>query len=187
MMTPITVKAIIGSTSPDSYNAKVVQFMKERYADRLNIIPVYINELETFSVSQEKHFPPEARKFADEIHDSDAVLFATPEYNYSIPGSLKNAIDWLSRGGENVLKDKPAFIIGVSKGVLGTVRAQNHLREILFSPNLSPNILKNNEVYIGMIQEKLDNSENLTDEGTLAFLDKVIDNFVSFYNVEKNK
>lgn len=88
---------------------------------------------------------------------ADAVLWVTPEYNYSIPSVLKNAIDWLSRG-EKVLVGKPSWIVGASMGTLGTVRAQEHLRDILFSPGVSSPLLPGNEVYVGTVHEKIDDS-----------------------------
>lgn len=181
---PIKVKAIIGSTSSTSYNLKVVEAMRKRYADRLEITPIFINALEPFSIDNENNPSEDVIDFKKDVADSDAVLFAVPEYNFSIPGQLKNAIDWMSRG-ELVLNNKPTFIIGASMGVLGSVRAQQHLREILSNPNLAPAILPQNEVYIGAVHEKLDEAGNLTDEGTVAFLDIVVDNFIKFYEKEK--
>ncbi|WOV83741.1 NAD(P)H-dependent oxidoreductase [Sporosarcina jeotgali] len=177
----IRVKAIIGSTSSTSYNRRLVNFMKKRYADRLDITLVSINDVEMFSVDHESEPPANVRAFKENVKDSDAVLFAVPEYNFSIPGALKNALDWLSRGGEATLRDKPAFIVGSSMGVFGSVRAQIHLREILSNPGLSPLILPNNEVYIGSIHQKLSDDDELTDAPTVAFLDSVVNNFVDFY------
>lgn len=182
----IKVKAIIGSTSSTSFNYKVVNFMKKRYADKLDIIPVLIHDVENFSIDIEQTPPENAQKFKDEVKDSDAVLFAVPEYNFSIPGSFKNAIDWLSRGGDLTLKDKPAFIVGASLGVLGSVRAQQHLREILSNPALSPILLPNNEVYIGSAHEKMNEAGDITDQGTIDFLDTVVDNFVDFHSKVKS-
>ncbi len=180
----VKVKAIIGSTSSTSFNLKLVEFMKKRYAGQLDITPVFINELEMFSVDLESNVPANVKEFKDNVKDSDAVLFAVPEYNFSIPGALKNAIDWLSRGGDTI-KDKPAFIIGSSMGVLGSVRAQIHLREILSNPSLSPALLPGNEVYIGSVHEKINEAGEIIDQGTVAFLDQVVQNFLAFYN--KNK
>ncbi|MFD1707650.1 NADPH-dependent FMN reductase [Siminovitchia sediminis] len=178
----IQVKAIIGSTSTNSFNLKVVEFMKNRYADQLEITPVFVNDLELYSVDIENNPSKNVQYFKEEIKDSDAVLFAVPEYNYSIPGALKNALDWLSRGGDLPLQGKPGFIVGASMGVLGTVRAQIQLREILSNPSLAPVLLPNNEVYIGSIHEKINEAGEITDEGTVAFLDQVVQNFVEFYN-----
>lgn len=178
----IRVKAIIGSTSSASYNMKLVEFMKNRYADQLDITPVRINDVEMFSVDIENDPPENVKKFKEDVKDSDAVLFAVPEYNFSIPGALKNAVDWLSRGGDFTIKGKPAFIVGSSMGVLGSVRAQIHLREILSNPGLAPVLLPGNEVYIGSIHTKLNEAGELTDEATIHFLDQVVANFVDFYS-----
>ncbi|MEK4090596.1 NADPH-dependent FMN reductase [Viridibacillus sp. FSL H8-0110] len=178
----IKVKAIIGSTSSTSNNLKLVNFMKKRYANKLDITPVLINDVEMFSIDIENNPPAGATAFKSDVKDSDAVLFAVPEYNYSIPGALKNAIDWLSRGGDYTIKDKPGFIVGSSMGVLGSVRAQIHLREILSNPALAPVLLSRNEVYIGAVHTKLNEAGELIDESTIAFLDTVVDNFIAFYD-----
>lgn len=180
----ISVKAIIGSTSSTSYNLKVVEYLRKKYAGKLDITPVFINDVDMFSVDIENNQPENVKDFLDNVRDSDAVLFAVPEYNFSIPGSLKNAVDWLSRSNF-AIKDKPAFIVGASMGVLGSVRAQLHLREILTNPMLSPAILPNNEVYIGSIHEKMDENGQLTDQATIDFLDSVVNNFIEFYSKTK--
>lgn len=176
----IKVKAIIGSNSPTSFNLKLVEYLRKKYADKLEITPVFINNVDMFSVERESDQPEDVKDFLDDVRDSDAVLFAVPEYNFSIPGVLKNAVDWLSRSNF-AIKDKPAFMIGSSMGVLGSVRAQMHLREILTNPMLSPALLPNNEVYIGSVHEKMDETGQLTDQATIDFLDKVVNNFIAFY------
>ncbi|AXH99289.1 NAD(P)H-dependent oxidoreductase [Sporosarcina sp. PTS2304] len=181
----IKVKAIIGSTSSTSYNLKLVEFMAKRYKEQLDITPVRINDLEMFSVDIESEPPASVQAFKDDVKDSDAVMFATPEYNFSIPGSMKNAVDWLSRGGDFTLHGKTGFIIGSSMGVFGSVRAQIHLREILSNPALAPILLPGNEVYIGAIHTKLNEEGDLTDEPTIAFLDTVVTNFVEFHKKQQ--
>ena len=177
----IKVKAIIGSTSSTSFNLKLVEHLRKRHADKLDITPVFINDLEMFSIDIESSPPENVREFKNNVKDSDAVLFAVPEYNYSIPGALKNALDWLSRGGDFTIKEKPAFIVGSSMGVLGSVRAQMHLREILLNPSLAPIVLPGNDVYIGSVHTKMNEIGELTDQATIDFLDQVVDNFVDFY------
>lgn len=180
----IKVKAIIGSNSPTSYNLKLVEYLRKKYADKLEITPVFINDVDMFSVELESNQPENVKDFLDNVRDSDAVIFATPEYNFSIPGVLKNAIDWLSRSNF-AIKDKPTFVIGASMGVLGSVRAQLHLREILSNPMISPALLPNNEVYIGSVHEKIDENGQLTDQATIDFLDSVVNNFIEFYSKTK--
>lgn len=181
----IKVKAIIGSTSSNSYNLKLVNFMAKRYADRLEITPVLINDLDMFSIDTENDPSEAIIRFKNDVKDSDAVLFATPEYNFSIPGAMKNALDWLSRGGDFTLHGKTGFIVGASMGVLGSVRAQIHLREILSNPGLAPTLLPGNEVYIGAVQNKLDENDQLIDEPTIAFLDRVVENFIAFHKKQR--
>ena len=178
----IKVKAIIGSTSSTSFNLKIVEHIRKRYADQLVITPVFINDLENFSIDLESNLPANVQDFKDNVKDSDAVLFAVPEYNFSIPGALKNAIDWLSRGGDYTLQNKPAFIVGSSMGAFGSIRAQMHLREILSNPALAPVVLPGNEVYIGSVHEKINEAGELTDQATIDFLDVVVKNFIEFYN-----
>ncbi|PIC75906.1 NADPH-dependent FMN reductase [Sporosarcina sp. P19] len=181
----IRVKAVIGSTSSTSYNLKLVNFMAERYKDELEITPVLINDLEMFSIDIESEPPVAVQTFKDDVKDSDAVLFAAPEYNFSIPGAMKNALDWLSRGGDFTLHGKTGFIVGASMGVFGSVRAQIHLREILSNPALAPILLPGNEVYIGAVHTKMDEEGNITDEATIAFLDTVVQNFIAFHKKQQ--
>lgn len=178
----IKVKAIIGSTSAASHNMKLVKYMKNRYADQLDIIPVFINDLEMFSKDMEDNPSGNVQQFKADVKDSDAVLFAVPEYNFSIPGALKNAVDWLSRGGDFTIKGKPGFIVGSSIGTFGSLRAQMHLREILSNPALAPVLLPGNEVYIGFVHDKIDENGQITDEATVDFLDRVVNNFIEFYS-----
>src|SRR5699024_3921251 len=182
----IKIKAIIGSTSSTSNNLKLIQYMKERYRDQLDIQPVFINDVDTFSIDIETTPPENVKAFKADVKDSDAVLFSVPEYNYSIPGALKNAIDWLSRGGDFTIKNKPAYIVGSSMGEHGSVRAQMHLRDILSNPALSPILLPGNEVYVGTIQDKIDENGQLTDHVTITILNNVIENFVELYHKTNN-
>ena len=180
----INVTAIIGSNRKESYNLKLVQYMQKRYKEDLNIEIASINDVEMFNADIEENPPKGAMDFKMKVRNAEAVLFAVPEYNFSIPGVLKNAIDWMSRSGHD-LKDKPTFIVGSSMGVFGSVRAQLHLREIISNPTLQPKLLPGNEVYIGAIHTKLNEQNEITDQATNDFLDQVVKNFVTFYQQVK--
>lgn len=180
----IKVAAIIGSNRKESYNLKLVEYMKKRYSEQLGIQIVSINDVEMFSADIEENPPKGAMDFKIKVRNAEAVLFAVPEYNFSISGALKNAIDWMSRSGHD-LKDKPTFIVGSSIGVLGSVRAQLHLREIISNPTLQTKLLPGNEVYIGAIHTKINEQNEITDQATSDFLDQVVNNFVEFYNKVK--
>lgn len=177
----IKVAAIVGSIRKDSTNLKIVEFMKERYAGQLDIELVLLHNVPMFNLDLENNPPQEALDFKYKVRKAEAVLFAVPEYNFSMPGVLKNAVDWMSRAGMD-LQGKPSFIVGSSIGVFGSLRAQMHLREALSNPALAPQILPGNEVYIGSVQDKLNENGEIIDSATLDFLDNVVNNFVEFYN-----
>src|SRR5690625_3528404 len=165
----------------DSTSFKGVRFMRERDAAQLDIDLVLLHDARMFSLDLENDPPQDAMDFKHKVRHAEAVLFAVPEYNFSMPGVLKNAIDWMSRAGLD-LQGKPSFIIGSSIGVFGSLRAQMHLREVLSNPALAPQILPGNEVYIGSVQDKLNEQGEVTDSATLDFLDNVVKNFVDIYN-----
>lgn len=121
-------------------------------------------------------FPESVERFRNEILAADAILFATPEYNASIPAPMKNAVDWASRPS-NTLAGKPAAICGASPGVLGTSRAQYPLRHTLGV--LSVQLLAQPEVFIGGAAQKFADGK-LTDAGTVAFFEKMLEAFVAF-------
>lgn len=178
------VAIVVGSIRKESYNLKLAEYIQKRYADRLTFEIVPIRDLPHYDQDVENDPSEIVKAFKKQIAESDAVLWITPEYNYSIPGVLKNAIDWLSRV-DKVMVGKPSWIMGASMGQLGTVRAQNHLRDILFSVGVSSPLLPNNEVYIGAVHEKIDASGKLTHEPTVGFLDTVVGNFVNWMNSRK--
>ncbi|WP_026699956.1 NADPH-dependent FMN reductase [Salibacterium aidingense] len=171
------IAAVIGSTRKDSYNLKLAKFIKERYQDRFHLDILEIGHLPFYNQDIEMAAPAEVTEFKNRVAEAEAVLWVTPEYNGTISGALKNAIDWLSRV-DQVMIGKPSWIVGASMGALGTVKAQSHLRDILFAPGLSSPLLPANEVLIGSIHEKVDENGYLTDEGTISFLDGTVDNVV---------
>lgn len=160
------VCGIAGSLRSGSYNKALMRAAQElapagmeiRFFDRLEQIPL-------FDADREAMGDPEAvAALKRAIGEADALLIATPEYNSSIPGVLKNAVDWASRagGGKSVLAGKPAAMMGASPGMFGTVRAQLALRQALHSTGTY--VLPKPEVYLARCQEKFDAAGNLTDE-----------------------
>ena len=118
--------------------------------------------------------PDNVQKFKDSIRSADAILFSTAEYNYSIPGALKNAIDWGSRPyGDNSWEGKSAAIMSESIGMLGGVRAQGHLRQALLFLDTHP--LNRPEVIVGNAKDKFDEQGNLTDEHTKEKIKELLD------------
>lgn len=176
------VVALVGSLRKDSYNLKLAKTMQERYANRFTLRIADIGHLPLYNPDDESSSPESVALLKQLVKEADAVIVITAEYNWSIPGSLKNALDWISRG-DRELRGKPVMTAGVTPTALGTVRAQMHLREILSSPGMWGRIMPpgGNEVLINFAEPKFDAATGrLTDEVTLEFLDGVVDRFLHF-------
>ena len=182
----MNVVALVGSIRKDSYNQQVARFMQKRYKESMNIEMLNIKELPYFDHGLGEDPPDIVKTFKRKVKEADGVLVVTPEYVHSVPGILKNALDWLSRV-DKVMIGKPVLIVGASTGMLGTVRCQIHLRQIFAAPGLSAKVLPGNEVFIGMVQNKLDKEGNLIDQPTIDFLDSVVNNFVIFSKREEKR
>lgn len=176
----MNIVIIVGSLRKESYNMQLAETMQERYKEKMNIEITDIRSLPHYDQDEENNPPEAVKKFKDSIANADGVIIITPEYNWSIPGTLKNAIDWASRV-EKVFIGKPVMAAGVSIGMAGTLRAQLHLREILTGIQAKLLPPSGNEVLINFASEKFDDqSGRLADERTLGFLDGIVDKFVEF-------
>lgn len=177
-MQSIHIAGIAGSLRKKSYNRGLLRAAQELLPDGTTLEIVSIEEIPLFNEDVEALGDPEAVKvFKEKIRQADGVLIATPEYNYSVPGVLKNAFDWASRPpGQSVLTGKPTAIIGASLGQLGTVRAQLHLRQSLLSVNAQT--LNKPEVFIGQASQKFDADGNLIDEKARQLLHALLDALV---------
>ena len=173
------IAVVIGSIGKNSYNMKLAEFIKRRYEGKLEMEVLSLKDIPMYNIDDELNPAPAVTEIKGKIKNSDGVLFVTPEYNHSIPGVLKNTLDWFSRV-DRVLANKPAMIVGASTGILGTVKAQIHLRQILNSGGVAAITMPGNEVFIGNIENVMDDNGNLTDESTIKFLDKVVDNFIKW-------
>jgi len=171
------IVAMVGSIRKDSYNMKLTKYMQNKYADKIEIEILPIDRLPFYNQDRELEIPEVVNEMQEKIKMSDGILFATPEYNGSIPGVLKNAIDWASLD-EKTLINKPSMVIGASKNELGTVKAQLQLRQILNTLGVATLTLPGNEVYVGQVHKKMNEDGNLTDEDTIQFFDKVVNNFI---------
>ncbi|MDQ0894896.1 NADPH-dependent FMN reductase [Agromyces ramosus] len=159
----------VGSLSSKSINRILSKALIRVAPDDLEFTEIPIGNLPLYSPDYDGHFPPEAVAFKAAIAASDAVLFVTPEYNRSIPGALKNAIDWASRpGGENSFDHIPAAVIGASKGPIGTALAQQSLRAVLGYCNARQ--MTAPEAYIQYSPELFAPDGTITAERTEVFL-----------------
>ena len=170
---------IVGSLATASINRKLAQALGKLAPPGLMLVEIPFKDLPLYSYDYDADFPSSARAFKQAIADVDAVLFVTPEYNRSIPGALKNAIDWASRPyGKNAFTRKPSAVIGTSPGAIGTAVAQQHLRSILSFCN-SPQ-MNSPEAYIQFKPGMINDEGQVTDESTAEFLRKYLTEFHAF-------
>lgn len=166
-MAPYKVGYIVGSLSSTSINRLLAKALVRLAPPELQLVEIPIKDLPLYSPDYDSNYPEVACTFKHAIADSDAVLFVTPEYNRSIPGGLKNAIDWASRPwSQNSFARKPSGVIGTSPGSIGTALAQSHLRSMLCFCN-SP-LMNNVEAYVqfrpGMIAADGEVSDSSTED-----------------------
>lgn len=177
------IAVIVGSLRKESYNLKTAKALKALAPESLSLELVSIAELPMFNEDLEENPPKEWISFREQLIASDGLIFLTPEYNRSVPGVLKNAIDVGSRPyGKNSWDGKPAAIASVSIGGISGFGANHHLRQSLVFVNVPA--MAQPEAYIGNCAEFFDSNGTLINEATKGFLKKFIDAFEKW--VEKN-
>ncbi len=165
MSEPICVLGISGSLRKGSYNTGLLRAAIELAPEGMTVETAQIRAIPLYDEDvRAQGYPPEVDELRRRIKAADALLIVTPEYNYSMPGVLKNAIDWASRPPDQPFDGKPLAIMGASVGMLGSARAQYHLRQTALSLNMLP--LNKPEVFVARAPEKFDASVTLTDETT---------------------
>mgnify|MGYP000049699704 CR=1 FL=1 len=177
MAQKLKIAAISGSLRKGSYNTAALRAARELQPQGMEIEVITLEGIEPFNEDVEAEgWPPNVQVLRDKVAPAHGVLFATPEYNYSMPGVLKNAIDWWSRPtGKGPIVDKPAAIIGASLSKIGTARAQAHLRQSAFY-NAMP-LLPTAEVLISNASEIFDDQGRLADADTRKFLSEMLVEF----------
>jgi chromate reductase len=178
-MTSYKVGYLIGSLAAASINRKLSKALVRLAPKELDMMEVPFKDLPVYSYDYDANFPPSARAYKDALAGVEAVLFISPEYNRSIPGGLKNAIDWASRPyGKNSFTRKPSAVIGTSPGAIGTAIAQQHLRSVLGFCN-SPQ-MNAPEAYIQFTPGLITDDGRVTNEKTEEFLKNYISEFHAF-------
>ena len=174
----MNVLGISGSLRRDSYNRALLEAAQAVAPPGMEIDPFDLHAIPPYDGDVEAAGdPPAVSRLKGRIRDADALLIATPEYNYGIPGVLKNAIDWASRPPrESVLDAKPIAIMGASTGIGGTAEAQAQLRRVLMYPGAQT--LPEPEVLISRAPRKFDHDLRLTDEESLAAIAALLDALV---------
>ena len=180
-MADLNILVICGSLRKGSYNAALARAlpelappqMKFKSAPAFDGLPMY-----NADVQEASGFPPAAEELATAIRAADGVIIVSPEYNWTIPGALKNAIDWVSRMKDQPFKEKPAAIQSCSMGPLGGSRMQYHMRMSL--TYLNAFTFGTPEVIVSMAQNKFDKDMKLTDETTRNFVKQQLAGFAKF-------
>ena len=178
-MSGYSVGYFVGSLAKNSINRKLAVALTRLAPPEMKMCEIPIGDLPLYSYDYDADYPPPARALKDALTDVDAVLFVTPEYNRSIPGALKNAIDWASRPwGKNSFNRKPSAVIGTSPGKIGTAVGQQHLRSIMAFCN-SPQ-MNAIEAYIQFTPGLITDDGEVTNESTREFLASYMTEFYGF-------
>ncbi|SFS00469.1 NAD(P)H-dependent FMN reductase [Agrococcus baldri] len=176
---PYTIGVICGSIAASSINRRLANALIKLAPEALQCSFIEIDTLDLYDRDRDGDYPPEAVALKQSILDADGILIVTPEYNRSIPGALKNAIDWASRPyGENALSRKPVGIIGASPGGIGTAVGQQHLKAILSFCNAP--MMNEIEAYITFKEEDYAEDDTVTNESTREFLQTYMHTFDDF-------
>ena len=178
-MSKTKVAVFIGSLRKGSFNRKLAKAVEKLAPDDFEFTHVRIDDLPLYNQDFDENYPAEAARLKKDVESADAVLFVTPEYNRAIPGVLKNAIDIGSRPwGTNSFAGKPAGLLGISIGAIGTALAQQHLRNTM--AYLDMPTLGQPEVFMQMKDGLLDDDGNIGNDDTRKFLQDFVDKYVAW-------
>jgi chromate reductase len=186
MTKPMIILGFAGSLRKDSYNKALLRAASVLVPKGAELEIFELDGIPLFNQDLEDRVPQRVKEFKAKIKAADALLIVTPEYNYSMPGVLKNAIDWASRPfGDNSFEDKPVAVMSASPGILGGARAQYHLRQIFVSLNM--HAVNRPEVIVASVDEKIDEKGDLTDEETRKKIRQLLENLVDWVQSLKMK
>jgi len=175
----IKILAFAGSLRKGSYNKALVRAAVELAPENVAIEVFDLEGIPPFNQDNENTPPQRVKEFKEKIRNADALLIATPEYNYSMPGVLKNALDWASRPyGQNAVSGKPVAIMSASTGKLGGARAQYHLRQSFVMLNMYP--FNQPEVMLASAAENVDANGRLTNELTRTLIKQLLEALVTW-------
>ncbi|TPG05485.1 NADPH-dependent oxidoreductase [Rhodanobacter glycinis] len=178
-MNQLKIAVFVGSLRVDSFNRRLARAVEKLAPAEFAFRHIQINDLPLYSQDFDAAYPAVATRLKKDVESADALLFVTPEYNRSVPGVLKNAIDIASRPwGTNSFAGKPGAVIGTSIGSTGSALAQQHLRNIL--AYLDVPMLAQPEVFVHFKDELIADDGTVSNEGTRKFLQGFVDNYVAW-------
>ncbi len=175
----INVLGFAGSLRKASYNKMLLNEAVRLAPPNVTIETFDLEGIPLYNQDLEMNPPERVKEFKSKIRQADALLIVTPEYNYSVPGVLKNAIDWASRPyGDNTFDGKPVAIMSASIGMLGGARAQYHLRQMCVFLNMYP--VNTPEVFVTFAPQKFDSKGRLLDKDAEKFIRQLLENLANF-------
>ena len=176
--------AIVGTNSDRSTNRKLLKFMQKYFSDKADIEVLEIKQLPAFNEPEDKLAPAEVQAFSEKILAADGVIISTPEYDHTIPAPLSSALEWIAYTSRALI-NKPTMIVGASLGLLGTSRAQAHLRQILDAPELKARVMPGTEFLLGHSEQVLDDENHLNNPEKVAELEEHFSEFQNFVELTK--
>ena len=175
----MNILGFAGSLRKGSYNRALLREALVLVPAGTNLEIFELDGIPPYNQDLEPSMPEKVKQFKQKIKAADALLIATPEYNHSIPGMLKNAIDWASRPPQdNPFEDKPVAIMSVSTGMLGGARAQYHLRQIFVFLNMHP--INKPQIFVNFAAQKFDSNGKLLDEKTKEMVKELLQSLVDW-------
>lgn len=185
MADPIKILGIAGSLRKQSYNKGALRAAQQLCPEGATIEVFDLEGIPPFNQDEEKNAPPKVKELKQKIKAADAILLVTPEYNYGLPGVLKNAIDWASRPyGDNAWDGKPVAIMSAAMSMGGGIRAQYQLRQSFVFLNMDAVVQP--EVAINNVGERFDQDSNLTDETSKKLIGQLLRNLLDKAHVRKH-
>ena len=179
MNNPLVILGIAGSLRKQSFNRSLLRAAQELAPESARVEIFELDGIPGFNQDEEGTPPPKVMELKQRIRSADAILFVTPEYNYSVPGVLKNAIDWASRPyGDSAWAGKPAAIMGATVGTIGTARAQYHLRQMFVF--LDMYAVNQPEVMVSNAHKHFDETGKLTDETAKKLIRQQLEELVNW-------
>lgn len=175
----IKIGILVGSLRKESYNMKIAKVIAKNYSNQAEFEIVDIKDFPLFNEDLEENVPEAVLKARKQIKEKDGIIIISPEYNYSISGVLKNALDWFSRD-DYVMRRKPYILMGASSGSIGTARMHGHLMQVLNSVAFQMYSMSGNEFLFARIQDNMDEEGNITNQKTIERLDRKINDFIKF-------
>ena len=179
------IVGIIGNNASKSHNRMLLEHMAERYGAENEFVLAEIKDIPLFNADfMEQDVPASVNGLADLIESADGVVISTAEYDHAITAALKSVLEWLS-SVRKPFQGKPILIVGASLGALGSVRAQDNLRNILTSPGLYAKVFPGAEFLVDRVGQKFDEDGKFTDQGSIEFLDMLFNQYLDFIAEQK--